>query len=483
MSQDRILHIEKLRGISILLVLLFHLEIPGFQYGYFGVDLFFVISCYLMALLYGDLQDMQAVKQFFRKRFARILPAYFVVIGATILAAILLLLPHEIVLVMEHNIWAVFFMPNVGFWRDAAYFDYMLFRPLLNLWSLGVELQFYLLFPGLVLVWRRSNLLLLLIAAISFLGYGMSSFIDPKTAFFMLPGRLWEFLAGFYAAKYMTTSYSKSETVGLLAIVSLVSLLLLLPLFDFQNTFVVSVFVVMLSSIAIKFGFSSGREDNWFSLGLVKIGKYSYSIYLVHFPIIVFANYVPFGGTNLEVEGWGKLLLVLLVIFAASYILFNFVELRTRHRISIYQLAGSSAAFAAAALLVTQPAIEAGRSKFADEELLIIDALEDRGSYQCELVSVTNAAGEESCLLNSAPGSARRFMLAGNSHADAIKESLLREITQSGHSLRLVKGFYRIGSGFDGLAIIEEANRHDIDVIVLHQTKPSDDGIALSKFV
>lgn len=483
MSQDRILHIEKLRGISILLVLLFHLEIPGFQYGYFGVDLFFVISGYLMALLYGDLQDVPTVKQFFRKRLARILPAYFVVILATIFAAVLLFLPHEIDLIMKHNLWAALLMPNVGFWMDAAYFDYMLLRPLLNLWSLGVELQFYVLFPVLLLIWRRSNSLLLLVAFISLVCYGINSFVDPKTAFFMLPGRLWEFIAGFYAAKYVTTATAKHESLGLLAITSLVILLLLLPQLKIQNTFVISVIVIALSSLAINFGFKTGNEESWLSSGLVTIGKYSYSIYLVHFPIIVFANYVPFGGTNLEVDGWIKLAAVLLAILISSYALFNFVETKTRHRINGYQLAGVSTAFILLVFLLLQPAVQVGRAKFAAEELVIINALEDRGSYQCELVSLTNAVGEDSCLLNTTSESARRFMLAGDSHADAIKEILLEELVLSGHSLMLMKGYQRIGLEFDGFEIIEEAKRKNVDVIILHQLKPGDDGLAISEFV
>ena len=101
MPRQKILHIEKLRGISILLVLLFHMDVPGFQYGYFGVDVFFVISGFLMASIYGDIATVAEIKNYLLRRCGRILPAYIVVIAITIILGVFLLLPHETAMLMK----------------------------------------------------------------------------------------------------------------------------------------------------------------------------------------------------------------------------------------------------------------------------------------------------------------------------------------------------------------------------------------------
>ncbi|MFN3164829.1 MAG: acyltransferase family protein, partial [Pseudohongiellaceae bacterium] len=197
----KILHIEKLRALCIALVFLYHLEVPGFHNGFLGVDVFFVISGFLMASLYGDMTSRQQAADYFRRRMARILPAYYAVILITALFSFFLLLPHEIQMVMEQSIWAAFFLPNVGYWLDTSYFDHTNLRPLLNLWSLGIEVQFYLLFPLLLFIERRSRWLLGLLAVGSCLEYAILTRVDPLSAFFLLPGRLWEFLAGLGAAR------------------------------------------------------------------------------------------------------------------------------------------------------------------------------------------------------------------------------------------------------------------------------------------
>jgi peptidoglycan/LPS O-acetylase OafA/YrhL len=104
MSHAKITHIEKLRALSILLVLLFHMSVPGFQNGFFGVDIFFVISGFLMATIYGDIATG-----------ADILPAYYAVILITVVVSFFLLLPHEIQMVMKQSIWAAFFLPNFAY--------------------------------------------------------------------------------------------------------------------------------------------------------------------------------------------------------------------------------------------------------------------------------------------------------------------------------------------------------------------------------
>ncbi len=479
---DRILHIEKLRGIAILLVLLFHLEVPGFSYGYFGVDLFFVISGFLMAHLYGEIRDREQISRFFVKRFARILPAYYALILLVVVASVFSLLPHEIELVMTSSVWSALLLPNFGFWQDAPYFVYMLFRPLLNLWSLGVELQFYLLFPLLLLVRRQSSLLFNLVCLVSLLIYGVTSYVDPKTAFFMLPGRLWEFFAGIYVAQLFSSKGAK-PLLGAAAILTLIALILLAPLLELRNAFPVGVLVVLLSAVAVLFGFSTGTETNPVSKSLVETGKYSYSIYLVHFPVIVFFNYVPFEGTILQVSGLPGLLAVLLLIGLLSWLLYNLVETPTRHTLGGRQLLGMGTVAAALMVLVARPAVTIGESRLIPEELNIVSGLDDRGYYKCDEAATARNLLEPSCQLDDLANPMYRFLIVGDSHADTIKQPLQAVLNAANQSLRLWDGYHAIPTAFDGSTVIEEAIRQGAGTIILHQIRQSDDGAGIEAFI
>lgn len=135
--------IQILRGIAVVFVILFHLNVPLFSHGFLGVDLFFVISGFLMALLYERGQTFK----FYQRRANRLLPAYFATTVATVAISAFITLPSEQIQVMEQGVFAAFFMSNIGFWAQNSYFSTSEFTPLLHLWSLGVEIQFYLIVP------------------------------------------------------------------------------------------------------------------------------------------------------------------------------------------------------------------------------------------------------------------------------------------------------------------------------------------------
>ena len=121
--------IQILRGIAVLLVVFFHLEVTGFYSGFLGVDVFFVISGYLMAVMYNPLNK----SEFFVKRAKRLLPAYFAVVVATLLIAIAITKPVDYIQVSNEAMFAAFFASNIGFWLENSYFDKAAFKPLLHL--------------------------------------------------------------------------------------------------------------------------------------------------------------------------------------------------------------------------------------------------------------------------------------------------------------------------------------------------------------
>lgn len=465
-------------------MLLFHLDIPGFQFGYFGVDIFFVISGFLMASLYGDMAGRAEIGNYFLRRSARILPAYYVVIVISVLVGIVTLLPHEISMLTTQSLWSAFLLPNFGFWQDAAYFDHTLFRPLLNLWSLGVELQFYLLFPLLLVVQRQSQRLLLLIVCLSFLEYAVFNSIDPRNAFFLLPGRIWEFMVGFYASKFALSASSANPKAGLALLLALLVSLIAFSFIEFENGFLFSCVVVFFSFYIVRHGFSTGSEDGLLSTVLNNLGKYSYSIYLVHFPVIVFINYVPFEGTNLAAESLLKLLIILLVIALFSAALFHGVESRTRKSLTAGKLLGLALASCAMVVGLGVLAPLLNRSSHSIEEINISSALLDRDFIRCDRSGASASLLAASCSVGiSEQGARRRFLLHGDSHADGIKSLLAEVLASRGHSLRITGDYAAVNSVSNNAAAIEEARSQDIDVIVLHSLPQADNGAALEEFI
>ena len=473
MNTAKIHHIEKLRAICILLVLFYHLETPGFQNGFLGVDVFFVISGFLMATLYGDISTRQDIQHYFRRRLARILPAYYAVILITLAISFFFLLPHEIQMVLEQGAWAAFLLPNFGYWLDTTYFDHTNLRPLLNLWSLGIEVQFYLLFPFLLFIEKRSKLLLQFLAIGSCMEYALLNSVDPQSAFYLIPGRLWEFLAGFYVARFGPRLVSlvsiKTHYVGAVAVILLLALLFASPSFSRDYTFVASIAVVLLSAVAIGFGFSLGSENSWFSKVLNGIGQYSYSIYLVHFPIIVFVMYTPFGGTNLTPTGIDSVVIALLLTTAFSYFFYNFIEIKTRKSLSGFQLTYIGVAVCMLTLLIARPMMQLSQELIDPKLWNLSNSLYDKDEFRCAASSESLVVVGNSCLIGQ-PVSivGKRFLLVGDSHADAIKATLARFLESQNQSLRLMVKNEAVSEQYPVLEIVDEALRSEVDVIIAH---------------
>lgn len=230
-SSDKYLpHLQVLRGVAILLVILFHLGLPWMGSGYLGVDLFFVISGFLMAHLYGDIESKASAIDFYARRFWRIIPAYAVVLIVSVgVAATFFSLPSELEKVKTDALWSAALMPNIGFWTDVAYFQDDIYRPFLHLWSLGVELQYYLIFPLIAWFGRRHAWVLALAAIATLTAFAFVNGVSAKTSFFIMPFRLWQFLASFGAALILRRlvnhqSKGRGEWAGLAALIVIVSI-------------------------------------------------------------------------------------------------------------------------------------------------------------------------------------------------------------------------------------------------------------------
>ena len=477
--------IQILRGISVILVVLFHLEIGGFYSGFLGVDVFLVISGFLMAVLYRSDQ----MSSFLYRRAKRLLPAYFVTLIFTIVATAIITTPVEFNSVENQSLFALSFLSNVGYWLENSYFSKAEFKPLLHLWSLGIEIQFYIIVPLLYWLYKRTHYSIYLIGFISLLLCFLLLAISAKTSFFLLPFRLWEFLIGFIVASVMTNQgnlifKTGSRWIGGFGLVWL----LLIPLIaiDGQSTSVVSghpglfaLFVCTMTAFVLAFGLPKIIENSFFGSFFETMGKYSYSIYLTHFPIIVLFLYQPLSGTILKTDSIVDLVAIISLILLASLIMFHFVERLEYFRKKKILLLGLPGV-----ILLCIYAGKTIQSKlYTSEELTIFNAWTDRATYRCgKAVRITSPLSL-SCKLNDETFDESVF-LVGNSHADSIKVAFTEVATRyNKNTLFFVSNKPLMNSKLSPEVVVTEAAKRGANNIVLHYSPDAIEYDVISELV
>jgi peptidoglycan/LPS O-acetylase OafA/YrhL len=480
--------IQLLRGISVLLVVLFHLGLGGMQSGFLGVDVFFVISGFLMAILY----DHNNKIGFFLKRAKRLLPAYFVTILFTFIAAFFITIPNEFNSTANQSLIATIFASNIGYWFENSYFSKEAFNPLLHLWSLGVEIQFYLIIPFLFWFLDKSKIYLPLLLALSLAGCFFIVGISPKTSFFMMPLRLWEFLIGYYVATQFTKNGAiKDSVVG--AWLGIFSLLIIIgiPLINVDGKsldFIIghpginALIVSLAVGVILAYGIPKYVEESKLGSFLELAGKYSYSIYLVHFPVIVLFLYEPFTGTNLKLESPAQTLLLVTGILILSFLMYQFVEVPTRYFKNtprwLYALSSVVIIFS-----LTGPNIQ--KFNHSEKEILIFDAWTDRSNYRCGKVFrmvEPNALSCEITEIGETP--TKNILLVGDSHADSIKTIFSSVASKQKVSVRFMVANNPLKRGGLGPEhLIKEALKRKTNAIILHYSPNSLDIAVVEELV
>lgn len=324
--------IEGMRALAVLAVLLFHLDVPGFSGGYLGVDLFFVISGFIITRnILGDIGGQRfTLREFYVRRFRRLFPALLVTVLLTLCFALLVVPPVELEKAGESALYAVFSLANIKFWLEAGYFDAAASsKPLLHMWSLSVEEQFYLFWPALLLwlVRTRKQLLvtgcLLAASAVAALFY-RDAF--PEAVFYLLPFRLHQLMAGALIALAALTLSGRSAAFS--SSVGVLGFLVVGVLLGALNSPAVGAILVTLFGSALLLGRDSSIAQWLFSNRMMMwVGQRSYALYLVHWPIVVLWKY--YADFELQLH---QQVLLLVLSFIAAIALHELVEKPFRKR-------------------------------------------------------------------------------------------------------------------------------------------------------
>jgi peptidoglycan/LPS O-acetylase OafA/YrhL len=295
--------IDGLRAFAVLAVIGFHYFPAIIGGGFVGVDVFFVISGYLISsIIYKNL-DLHCFNFliFYQHRIRRIYPALILVIGCSLMAGSFLLFPDELAYLGKHILGGTLFISNIVLWNESGYFDKITqTKILMHLWSLGVEEQFYLLWPIiLTFIWKTEKRLavIALLCSISFAYCILRTYTFPATAFFSPLSRFWELGAGgiiAYLELYKTIPF-KSHTASInLQISILIGLLLIGPILFFNEAMKFPGFIVLLPVFGSILILRLAMQKDLFitkilsTKGLVYLGKISYPLYLWHWPILSF---------------------------------------------------------------------------------------------------------------------------------------------------------------------------------------------------
>lgn len=330
--------IDGLRAIAVLSVVFYHYKFASLSGGFTGVDIFFVISGYVIAKsIFVELERGEfSVSHFYFKRVRRIIPALFVVYLLTSIAAAIILLPRDFISFSKSLIASATFVSNIFFWKSSGYFNPLAEnQPLLHTWSLSVEEQYYVFAPLLfAFLYRRQagkKLTILVLTALSLFSFALAItavYAAPTAGFFLLPTRLWELLIGATLAVQSSHFGLKLKGVpnSLLSFAGLGLIVFGLVTIDSADPFPGwnALFPCVGAALIILAGTTERPPlvNRLLATRLpVGIGKISFSLYLIHWPVIAFLNYYVDG--TLSPYAYSGLIVM---VIGLAYLSWKYVE-------------------------------------------------------------------------------------------------------------------------------------------------------------
>jgi len=446
MSMPYIAGIDGLRAVAVLSVVLFHARVPGFSGGFLGVDVFFVISGYLISrnLITEITHDTFSYAHFLKRRISRLAPAalFWIFSSTAIFSAVFPPAFREDLLASA--LTALASVSNLWFYETVDYFGDVSSNPLLHTWSLAVEEQFYLIFPAALLVVARTGLLprlggilsALLILSISLSTYQLST--DPSASFYFVWNRAWELLAGVLLARHQSEVLKRtlppfSLPIGLSGIIACI--LLTKEGGKFPGIYALP--VVLLTVLTIASLTSPARHDS-FPASLANrllhasvskwVGKISYSLYLAHWPVSCLVD------RFLSLNGLRAQALCVVLSILLGWLSWRYIENPNRIKLSKKSNSKTYRAFAcssvAAAALCTAVVLsgdalwgrvssDVHRTSTKDEKRAIFDA---GGCFSTARNYNSRPNLEPSCVRAASGG--KVILIVGDSHAANIAPAL-----------------------------------------------------------
>lgn len=434
--------IDGLRCVAVLAVLLFHAGLARFSGGFVGVDVFFVISGYLITGIL--LREMDggtfSFLRFFERRVRRILPATLAVVLVSLGLALLLLTPPDARKVGEAASATVLSAANIYFYSTQNYFGAESGNlPLLHMWSLGVEEQFYLLLPVLLSVlvryFRRHLAAVLVVLTVGSLAvYCWAIFRHPAAAFYLLPFRAWELGLGASLAACFGQSESNHPSNSVSHGAGIAGLLLIATAVFFGGSAGIRPGLAALPAclgvalIIAPIG-ASGIASKLLSAPPVRfVGKISFSLYLWHWPVLVFAKLALLPAAPAR---W----ILIAIMFVLAWLSWRFIEqpfrgaIITRQSVARSVCAGAAAAVALSVLLMTTKGLP---QRFDVETVQLASFLDydPRPAFREGTCFLTDRTGQsidpESCL--RADPHRPNILVLGDSHAAHLWYGLAHEL-------------------------------------------------------
>jgi peptidoglycan/LPS O-acetylase OafA/YrhL len=424
--------VDGLRALAIVPVVLYHYGFWPFTGGFVGVDVFFVISGFLITgLIHREMVEGRfSIRHFYERRIRRIFPALFVMLTVATVAAAIILFPLDFERYADSLFATAFFASNFEFWRETGYFDVAAdWKPLLHLWSIAVEEQFYLIFPALLLlVGTQSRRKLLIVTGALFalsLAFSIWAVTNaPAAAFYLLPSRFWELMLGALLALAQLPQPSSRiarESIGIAGFA-----MIALAIFTYTRWQPFPGAYALLPCVGATLLIYAGETKTLThrllsAKPVVFIGLISYSLYLWHWPLLVFTQ----TALNRVLLPWEGCVLVALSVVLAI-LSWRFIEQPIRRHAALGRgplFAAAASAMALTALCGFGVASANGLPQRMQPEIRQILAEERNHEPRMDIcfgLTAPDVTAGRLCRIGSTRTDKPSFILWGDSHADAL---------------------------------------------------------------